>query len=103
MTNLGRDSGPNYLWKTLLTQATNGLEKFLQIGIGVLDKLVPLKKKYDRGNNISFMNKPLARAHMKRTRWRSRFLKNRFEVSRNNFTKQRNYCVSLSKNNTKKQ
>ena len=46
MTNLGTDSGPNYLWKTLLTEATNGLERFLQIGLGVLDKLVPLKKKY---------------------------------------------------------
>ena len=27
------------------------------------------------GNNIPFMKKPLARAHMKRTRLRNRFLK----------------------------
>ena len=45
------------------------------------------------------MNKPLARAHMKRSRLRNRLLKYRSEV---NFIKQRNYCVSLL-GKTKKQ
>ena len=45
------------------------------------------------------MNKPLARAHMKRSRLRNRLLKYRSEV---HFIKQRNYCVSLLRK-TKKQ
>ena len=79
------------------SNTSNGLENVLHICIGVLDKLVPQMKKYNRGNNMSFMNKPLARAHMKRSCLRNRFLKNRSEVNRINFIKQRNYCVSLLK------
>ena len=44
---------------------------------------------------MPFMNKPLARAHMKRSRLQNRFLKNRSEVNRISFIKQRNYCVNL--------
>ena len=51
---------------------------------------------------MSFMNKPLAQAHMKRNCLRNRFLKNRSEVNRTNYIKQRNYCVSLQRK-TKKQ
>ena len=46
------------------------------------------------------MNKPLARAHMKSQR--NRFLKSRSEVSRINYSKHRNYFVSLMRK-TKKQ
>ena len=48
------------------------------------------------------MNKPLARAHMKRSRLQNRFLRNRSEVNKINYIKQRNYCVSLLRK-TKKQ
>ena len=51
-----------------ISSTDNGLENFLHIFVGVLDKLAPQKKKYNRGNNMPFMNKPLARAHMKRSR-----------------------------------
>ena len=74
-----------------ISNTSNVLKNVLQICIGVLDKLA-LQKKKNMGNNIPFMNKPLARAHMKRTRLRSRFLKNRSEVKRINFIKQRHYC-----------
>ena len=74
--NLGKNFCRNYLWKILVTQAAVW-KIFLQICVGVIDKLAPEKKKYNRGNNIAFMNKPLARAHMKRSGLQNRFLKNR--------------------------
>ena len=49
----------------------NSLEIFLQICIGVPDKHVPQREKYNRGNNMSFMNNALARTHMKRSRSRN--------------------------------
>ena len=51
---------------------------------------------------MPFMNKPLARAHMKRSRLRNRFLKNRSQVNRINYIKQRNYCVSLLRKTKKR-
>ena len=76
-----------------IINTSSDLEKLLQVCTGVLDKLQ--KKKDNRGNNVPFMNKPLIRAHMKRSCLRNRFLKNRSEVNRINFIKQRNYWVSL--------
>ena len=79
-----------------ISNTSNGLENFLQIFIAVLDKHVPQKKKYNRGNNMPLVNKPLlARAHMKRNRLRNRFWKNRSKVNRINYIKQRNYRVNL--------
>ena len=44
---------------------------------------------------MSFINKPLALAHMKISRLRNRFFKKGFEVNRINYIKQRNYYVNL--------
>ena len=44
---------------------------------------------------MPFMNKSLCCAHMKRTRLRKCYLKNRSEQNRLSYVKQRNYCVSL--------
>ena len=74
---------------------SNGLQKFIGICIKTMDKFAPRKKKYSRGNNMQFMNKSLCRAHMKRTRLRKCYLKNRSEQNRLSYVKQRNYCVSL--------
>ena len=51
-----------------ISNTSNGLEKFLQICLDVLDKFSPQKKKCNRGNDMSFTNKPYARARMKRSR-----------------------------------
>ena len=51
-----------------ISNTNNGLEKFSQTCIDVPDKLAPQKKKYNRGNNMPFMNKPLAQTHMKKSR-----------------------------------
>ena len=60
-----------------------------------LDKFAPRRKKYSRGNNMPFMNKLLSRAHMKRTRLRTCYLKKRSEQNRLSYVKRRNCCVSL--------
>ena len=50
------------LWSKLsmenISNTSNSLENFLPTCIGVLDKLAPQKKKYNKGNNMSFTNKP---------------------------------------------
>ena len=74
---------------------SNGLQKVIDICMKSLDKFAPRKKKYSRVNNISFMNKLLSRAHMKRTRLRKCYLKRRPEQNRLSRIKQGNYCVSL--------
>ena len=51
---------------------------------------------------MSFMNKPLARVHMKKNRLRNQFLKNKSEVNIIIYIKQRNYCVSLLRKTKKK-
>ena len=44
---------------------------------------------------MPFMNKLLSRAHMKRTRLRTCYLKKRSEQNRLSYVKRRNCCVSL--------
>ena len=60
-----------------------------------LDKFAPRKKKYSRVNNMSFMNKLLSRALMKRTRLRKCYLKRPTEQKRLSYIKQVDSCVSV--------
>ena len=78
------------------------LNKFIEICLKTLNNYAPSKKKYDRGNQMPFMNKDLSKAIMDRTRFRNKFLKNRNDENRKKYSKQRNYCVSLLRK-TKKQ
>ena len=61
----------------------------------ILNKHIPQKKKYLRGNQSPFMNKTLSKAVMQRSKLRNLFLKKRTEENRNNYVKQRNLCVTL--------
>ena len=61
----------------------------------VLDKQLPQKKKYVRGNPSSFIKKTLSKAITLRTNLRNKFLKNTSNESKTNYVKQRNNCVSL--------
>ena len=56
------------LHKEYISNSSNGLEKFLQICLDVLDKFSPKKKNCNRGNDMPFTNKPYVRARMKRSR-----------------------------------
>ena len=82
-----------------ISNTSSSLEIFLKICVGVIDKFAPKKKKYNRGNNIAFMNKPLARAHMKRNRLQNRFLKNQVWSQQNQFYQATQlFCKSFKKN-----
>ena len=73
----------------------NGLEKFLVVCVKTLDRFAPYEKKCLRGINMSFMNKSLSRAFMRRNQLRSKYLKKRSATNRLAYAKQRNFCVSL--------
>ena len=73
----------------------NKLKRFLEICENTLNRCAPRKKKIIRGNHSPFMNKGLSKAIMKRTRLRNKFLRNKSPEKRENFNKQRNYCVHL--------
>ena len=63
-----------------------------------LDKHAPLKKRYVRANQSPFMNKKLSKEIMKRSRLRNKFLNIKSDTDRKAYNKQRNYVVSLLRN-----
>ena len=72
-----------------------GFSNFLDICKKNLNYYAPCKQKYARGNHLPFINKTLSEEIMKRTRLRNKFLKNRNDYNKREFSKQRNYYVSL--------
>ena len=58
-----------------ISNTSNSSEKFLQIYMGVLEKLAPQKKKCIRGNNMHFKNKTLIEVHRKISHLLNRYLK----------------------------
>ena len=56
-----------------------------------------MKQKYLRANQGRFMTKDLHKAIMQRSRLRNKFLRDRTDISREEYKKQRNLCVSLLK------
>ena len=67
----------------------------------VLNYHAPCKQKYAQGNHLPFMNKTISKEIMKRTRLRNRFLKDRNDYNKREFSKQRNYCLSLLRKSKK--
>ena len=61
-----------------------------------------LKKRFIRANEAPFMNKVLKKAIMKRSQLRNVFLKKRTLESQVAYNKQRNYCTSLLREETRK-
>ena len=94
-----KDTFRQILQEKLSTENINtncsGFEKFLQICIDRLNIFAPCKKKYSRGNNIPFISKSLKNAHMKWSRLRNIYVKNKADTNRIAYIKQRNYCASL--------
>ena len=76
--------------------------KILKESVNItLDKHAPLKKRYVRANLSPFMNKKLSREIMKRSRLRKKFLNTKSDIDRKAYNKQRNYVVSLLRNEKK--
>ena len=87
----------------LLTELVNvniveneeGFSNLLDICKENLNYYAPFKQKYAR------RNKTYSKEIMKRTRLKNKFLKNRNDYNKREFSKQRNYCVSLEKKSKK--
>ena len=72
-------------------------DEYVALLMEILNYHAPLKTKYLRANEQPFMSKELRKAHMKRSRLRNKYRKNKNDISEVAFKKQRNYCVSLLK------
>ena len=79
----------------------DGLKRFCELSINILNKHAPRKKKYARGNQMPFFTKQLSKEIMTRSRFRNKYLRNRNEDNRALYVKQRNYCVSLLRKSKK--
>ena len=77
-------------------------QHFLNIIIDIFDKHAPMKQKYLRANQGRFMRKDLHKTIMKRSRLCTKFLRDRTDISREEYKKQRNLWVSLLKKAKKK-
>ena len=69
------------------------LDKLQQTFLDILDKHAPVKHKYLRANQASFMNKTLQHSVMKRSMLKNKFLKYRTPENWEAYKKQRNSCV----------
>ena len=72
-------------------------ESFKRIVNKTLDKYAPIKKRYVRENQASFMNKKINKEIMKRSRLRNEFLNTKSDIDKRAYNKQRNICVTLIK------
>ena len=81
---------------------TISYENFEEILIRLIDKHAPLKEKYVRANNASFMNKNLSKAFMTRSRLINKFLSNPSSINESNYKKYRNFCTNLVREEKRK-
>ena len=76
--------------------------KILKESVNItLDKHAPLNKRYVGANQSPFMSKKLSKEIMKRSRLRNKFLNTKSDTDRKAYNKQRNYVVSLLRNDKK--
>ena len=83
------------LLKEIFENNHEGLQRFCDINLQVLNQHAPQKIKFVRVNQMPFMTKQLSKEMMKRSRLRNDFLRNRTEESKILYNRQKNYCVSL--------
>ena len=76
-------------------------ESFKLIVGKTLDKYAPIKKRYVRANQAPFMNKRINQEIMKRSRLRNKFLNTKSDIDRRAYNKQRNICVTLTRQQKK--
>ena len=96
-----RESLLEKLSKEIFENNDEGLQRFCNINLQVLNQHAPQKIKYVRGNQMPFMTKQLSEEIMKSSRLRNNFLRNRTEENKILYNRQRNYCVSLLRKSKK--
>ena len=84
-----------YLGGTDLSKISN--DEYVSLVMDILNKHAPLKKRYVRANDCPFVTKALRKEHMKRSRLRNKYLKDKSEESSIAYKRQRNICVTLLK------
>ena len=72
-------------------------QHFLNIFIDILNKHARMKQNYFRANQRRFMTKDLHKAIMKRSRHRNKFSRDRTDISREEYKKQRYLCKPFVK------
>ena len=88
----------NYLSNKVFVNNDDGLQKFCKTTLDTLNSSAPIKKKYPRGNQMSFMTKILSKEIKTRSRLRNKYLKHKTEENRLLYTQQRNKCFPFEKN-----
>ena len=86
-----------------MNELESALARFSQILFGtfestvdnILQKHAPIKKRYVRENQASFINSKMHKEVMRRTCLRNKFIDSKTDPDRIAYNKQRNYCVNL--------
>ena len=89
--------------EAFMHELESALARFSQISFGtfkstvdnILQKHAPIKKRYVRANQASFINSKIHKEVMRRTRLRNKFIDSKTDADRIAYNKQCNYCVSL--------
>ena len=90
-----RDELLSELLDVSIVENEEDFSNFLDICKKNVNYHAPCKQKHSRGNHLPFMNKTLSKEIMKRTRFRNKFLKNKNDYNKREFSNKRSYCVSL--------
>ena len=77
----------------------NAYNCFKEIFTTVVDKHAPVKTRFLRGNQASFVNQELSKAIMRRSKLLNKFRKTKSDIDWNAYKKQRNKCVSIRRKN----
>ena len=72
-------------------------DEYVHLVMDVFNRHAPLKLRYVRANDCPFITKCLRKEHMKRSKLRNMFLKEKTEEYAKAYKRQRNKCVSLLK------
>ena len=86
-----------------MTSENNDLEfdRFKTALDEAIQRHAPIKKRYVRANQASFINKKINKEIMKRSRARNKFLNKKSDIDRKTYNKQLNLCVSLIRSEKK--
>ena len=85
----------NKLRNSNLRISDKDLKHFIETCLSVVNRIAPLKNRFIRATQASFMNKEIQRAVLVRSKVRKKFLKSRSKSDKKAYNKQRNKCVSL--------
>ena len=88
----------NSYLESKMSECPHSFENFFQIFQNTVQLFAPLKKKYIRHENKTFMSKSLRKATMTHSKLRNEHNKNMTQENWINFEKERNDCVKILRN-----